>query len=188
MPAGRDAATTTSAEIIAATEDGMTLDLLRQPERRRRLHRHHRPARAEAAREPRLRRRADLGRRRRRQGARRRQHAKSYTAPSGRLAADRHRHASARPTCDLGGQPDSVAVSPGRHASSRSRSRTSATRRSTTAPSRSSPPARRRSSTLADGAPDCASQIGRPHRPRRGRARRIRSPNSSTSTPTTRSS
>ena len=59
LPAGSDPATPTSAEIVAASGDGMTLVYYRQPEQGGRLHRHRRPRRPGRAWQPRLRRRAD---------------------------------------------------------------------------------------------------------------------------------
>ena len=53
LPDGADPATVTSAEIVAASGDGMTLVYTDSPNKRDRLHRHRRPGRARAARQPR---------------------------------------------------------------------------------------------------------------------------------------
>ena len=85
--------------------------LFRQPAHGDRLHRHHRREGAEGRRLRHVRRRADLGRHRRRQGARRRQHRRRAT-PSRRATSPAVDLASKtiEATCDLGGQPDSIAA------------------------------------------------------------------------------
>ena len=67
--------------------------------------------------------------------------SESKAKPSGNLAVIDLATKAIEATCDLGGQPDSVALSARTASSSPSPSRTSATKRSTTAPSRSCRPA-----------------------------------------------
>ena len=92
--------------------DGNDARLHRQPRQADRLRRHHRPQGAEGRRHRAARRRADLGRRRRHERARRRRHVESpRTSPPATSPWSIVATKTVTATCDLGGQPDSLAKS-----------------------------------------------------------------------------